>query len=216
MSSEAKQIHPPRVPGPSLAIADMPRGPNGRRLCRQCQTETRNNRTTFCGQPCVHEWNIVHDTNYARGCVARRDEGVCVECGIDTFALSPWLNLALQHIAYVRGRRANAAHFGVEFVETPEEAAGEAFVAALEALGWSRARMKARIGASLWDMDHVVPVVEGGGSCGLSNLRTVCLACHDRATAALAKRRAVSRRATAADARAAINTVRVNNGRAPR
>lgn len=45
-----------------------------------------------------------------------------------------------------------------------------------------------------WEMDHRVPVVEGGGSCGLENLRTLCRACHRRETAALARRRAERRR----------------------
>jgi len=41
----------------------------------------------------------------------------------------------------------------------------------------------------LWDADHVVPVVEGGGECDLSNMRTLCLKCHREVTAALRKRR---------------------------
>jgi 5-methylcytosine-specific restriction endonuclease McrA len=42
---------------------------------------------------------------------------------------------------------------------------------------------------SLWDADHIVPVVEGGGECDLDNLRTLCLKCHRKATAALRERR---------------------------
>ena len=42
---------------------------------------------------------------------------------------------------------------------------------------------------SLWDADHIIPVVEGGGECDLANLRTLCLACHRRETAALRLRR---------------------------
>jgi len=38
---------------------------------------------------------------------------------------------------------------------------------------------------SLWDADHIVPVVEGGGECDLSNMRTLCLRCHRQATTAL-------------------------------
>ena len=38
---------------------------------------------------------------------------------------------------------------------------------------------------SLWDADHIVPVAEGGGQCGLSNMRTLCLKCHRKATAEL-------------------------------
>jgi len=40
-----------------------------------------------------------------------------------------------------------------------------------------------------WEVDHITPVVEGGGSCGLENLRTLCWACHKRATRDLGVRR---------------------------
>jgi len=45
---------------------------------------------------------------------------------------------------------------------------------------------------SLWDADHIVPVVEGGGECSLDNLRTLCLKCHRRETALLRARRSKS------------------------
>lgn len=38
---------------------------------------------------------------------------------------------------------------------------------------------------SLWDADHILPVCEGGGECDLTNLRTLCLACHRDVTDAL-------------------------------
>lgn len=41
---------------------------------------------------------------------------------------------------------------------------------------------------SLWHVDHIVPVVEGGGSCGLRNLRTLCVWCHKRETRKLRAR----------------------------
>jgi 5-methylcytosine-specific restriction enzyme A len=43
---------------------------------------------------------------------------------------------------------------------------------------------------SLWDADHLTPVVEGGGECGLANMRTLCLKCHRSTTAELRRRRA--------------------------
>lgn len=43
---------------------------------------------------------------------------------------------------------------------------------------WGRRR-------SLWDADHVLAVSEGGGECGLANIRTLCLLCHRKVTAAL-------------------------------
>lgn len=53
--------------------------------------------------------------------------------------------------------------------------------------------LSGRFRRSLWDADHIVPVVEGGGECDLSNIRTLCLKCHRAATTALCERR---RRAT--------------------
>jgi hypothetical protein len=49
-------------------------------------------------------------------------------------------------------------------------------------------------GQHLWEADHIVPVVEGGGECGIENYRTLCIACHRAETAKLAARRAVKRR----------------------
>ena len=41
---------------------------------------------------------------------------------------------------------------------------------------------------SLWDADHIVPVVEGGGECDLANIRTLCLPCHKQETEKLRRR----------------------------
>jgi 5-methylcytosine-specific restriction endonuclease McrA len=50
-------------------------------------------------------------------------------------------------------------------------------------------------GRSLWEADHITPVVEGGGECDLSNLRTLCLRCHRMATLGLRLRRAEAKEA---------------------
>jgi 5-methylcytosine-specific restriction endonuclease McrA len=55
---------------------------------------------------------------------------------------------------------------------------------------WGLARFSRK---SLWDADHIVPVIEGGGECDLSNIRTLCLRCHRQVTLELRKRRAVER-----------------------
>jgi 5-methylcytosine-specific restriction enzyme A len=58
----------------------------------------------------------------------------------------------------------------------------------------ARRRFEKEWGArrSLWDADHTVPVVEGGGECGLANMRTLCLKCHRAVTAELRRRRATA------------------------
>jgi 5-methylcytosine-specific restriction endonuclease McrA len=39
----------------------------------------------------------------------------------------------------------------------------------------------------LWEADHIVPVVLGGGMCGLDNYRTLCVPCHKKASARLTR-----------------------------
>lgn len=41
---------------------------------------------------------------------------------------------------------------------------------------------------TLWDADHITPVVEGGGECDLNNMRTLCLRCHREETSRLRAR----------------------------
>lgn len=42
---------------------------------------------------------------------------------------------------------------------------------------------------TLWDMDHILPVKEGGGQCDLSNLTSLCINCHRVKTEAAARKR---------------------------
>jgi len=58
---------------------------------------------------------------------------------------------------------------------------------------WPVHRIVKRSG-HLWQADHIVPVVEGGGECGLDNYRTLCTECHKQVTRELAARRAAERR----------------------
>ena len=132
------------------AISSLPKGPNGRALCRWCSVEVAPPARTFCSNACVHEWKIRTQADYAKMHVAKRDDGICALCRVDTFAaLRPLPNR-----------------------EFPSREARRCF-----------------------DMDHIVPVVEGGGACGLDNLRTLCRPCHRAVTAELQKRRAAARRA---------------------
>lgn len=43
---------------------------------------------------------------------------------------------------------------------------------------------------TLWDADHIVPVSEGGGACGLSNIATLCRWCHKNKSGDDSRRRA--------------------------
>jgi 5-methylcytosine-specific restriction enzyme A len=71
---------------------------------------------------------------------------------------------------------------------------------------WTRSRPAAsdraarktwRAARPRWEADHIVPVADGGGECGLDNYRLLCRPCHVSVTLAWRARRALSRGAAA-------------------
>ena len=130
--------------------AELPKGPNGRNLCRRCARECDKANRTFCSAECVHQWKLRTQPAYLRHKVLERDLGVCALCGVDTMAEI----------------KANNPR-------------------------WA---MRSSTG-HLWHADHIIPVIEGGGECGIENIRTLCVACHRSETAALRRRMADKRKA---------------------
>lgn len=131
----------------------LPKGANGRCLCRWCQLEVPPGRLTFCSEWCVEEWRLRSDPGHLRERVFERDRGVCAVCQTDCTAL-------LHHLKRLRGPARKRA-----------------------LADWNLRGRK-----TLWDADHIVPVIEGGGECDLSNMRTLCLKCHRAHTAELRNR----------------------------
>lgn len=177
---------------------NLPRGPNGRVLCRLCGTEIPRGRRTFCSERCVHEWRIESDPAYARAEVFKRDHGVCSVCGTDCYTergravfgdrWSGRVGLSGGRIGWPTpyAPRGSLSQYQVE--------RSERFQEAVQRLSIPRGRWW----SDWWDMDHAVPIVEGGGL-GLDNLRTLCIACHRSETVALAARLAAARRPPAAE-----------------
>ncbi len=166
------------------------RDPEGHALCRWCGRPVPKGRRTFCSQSCVDEFCVRTDPSYARAAVKRRDHGVCHRCGRDTQE-----DLGLLHEA----QRAYRDDQG------PDE---RARAASLARTVWDRYRMAwdpcwwmEWHTPALWEAHHVVPVVEGGGECGLDGLVTLCVRCHREETAAMAARRAEERDPEGARAR---------------
>lgn len=146
------------------------------KICRWCGVALSGRRTAWCSQAHTDEYLIRRSPGIARVHVGRRDRGVCALCGRDTRALERFWgkrftyfyhhdNRDLHRRLHRAWRRMKRASLGVEYRRT-----------------------------GYWDMDHIVPVVEGGGGCGLDNLRTLCIPCHRDETAELAKRRAAGHR----------------------
>ena len=76
----------------------VPRGPNGRGICRWCSLEVPRRRFTFCSDYCVHEWKLRTQPAYVREQVFLRDHGVCAVCRVDTIA-------AARKLRYSRGAK---------------------------------------------------------------------------------------------------------------
>lgn len=57
---------------------------DGAKRCRWCWGPVGKGRRTFCGDACVEEYRILHDWNFVRELVLKRDHGVCAMCGVDT------------------------------------------------------------------------------------------------------------------------------------
>lgn len=158
-----------RMTGGFCSIKNLPKGPNGRNLCRWCSKEVPKGRRSYCGDACVDEWRIRTDPAFVRRKVFERDHGICEICAIDTIALQDALRhmqwdyhssyryvyRQLMHDHYHHGRTLFAKFLKDNWLA-----------------GWDHA----------WDADHIHPVIEGGGECGLEGYRTLCVRCHKAVT----------------------------------
>jgi 5-methylcytosine-specific restriction endonuclease McrA len=83
--------------------------------------------------------------------VYERDKGVCKICGIDTKIISKEI---LSYSENSLERNEILKKYDIS----------------------TKRKIKKRMG--VWDADHIIPVKDGGGQCGLDNLRTLCIKCH--------------------------------------
>jgi len=144
----------------------------GRWLCRWCGKPCPKGRFSWCSGGCYAEFLVRFSAANVRYYVFERDQGVCAKCGINT----EWLENQARRIYRVarRMRGLDIRGLGAQWGPWPVGAWGS-------------------VSTSLWEADHIVPVVEGGGCCGLDNYQTLCVPCHKAETAALAARRARAR-----------------------
>jgi 5-methylcytosine-specific restriction enzyme A len=189
-----------------------------KRSCRWCGGAVPKGRRSWCSQRCVDEALMVAQPGFARRKVEERDHGVCSACGIDCGRLERLverLGKLARAIIWVRAadQRPVASYWdpqpdGARVVQVQHPAATKAMANLEIALAllslwaghdvrkwcgsWNRGEGRREwwsLKHSLWQADHIKPVVEGGGGCGLYNYRTLCLRCHKGATAELAHRR---------------------------
>jgi hypothetical protein len=106
--------------------------------------------------------------------VLARDQGVCAICRIDTRRIERTALIVSRMLT--RTGRSYANHYEFNGYE-----AKKISDRILMAKGFNPSR-------ALWEADHVLPVAEGGGGCGLDGYRTLCQRCHSRVTGELRAR----------------------------
>lgn len=157
-------------------------GVDGQAQCRRCLGDMPPGRSMFCSDACEHEFRIRVSPAYARAAVYRRDRGVCAHCRLDCGMLDRVIRRLRQGDPAMVGDGLDDDERGDGIREQVVDEEGEqAAVALIAALGLGSRKKP----CSLWQVDHRVPFSTGGADCGLGNLRTLCLACHQVQTKAL-------------------------------
>jgi hypothetical protein len=131
-------------------------------LCRNCGQNVKrfdSRKQTFCCNECVKEWKIKSDPVYARRLVLKRDKGICTCCGRDTLEIQKQIEI----IRTRYGTGSTADYIEQLFFEQQ----------GLDPMLHRK---------TFYDADHIKPVSQGGGECGLEGLRLLCLWCHAKAT----------------------------------
>jgi 5-methylcytosine-specific restriction protein A len=148
----------------------LPKGPNGKALCRMCGEEVKGRRRSFCSDACVHQYKLRNQPRYVASQLYKRDRGKCCICGVDTYKVrrdywKEWHDCKTKEEKKVLDERYKEA-------------------------GW--APMKGR---RYWEADHILPVAEGGGPNDwpkdqdyLCNFRTLCRPHHKEETKKLMER----------------------------
>jgi 5-methylcytosine-specific restriction endonuclease McrA len=175
------------------------KGPNGRNLCFcGCGREVEKPRINWFSDACVSAWKRINDPATIRRLVHERDHGICAVCGVDSDR-EQRIALETERLWHWLARR--EAERLLDLKQLPSSSGDGKAYAFGECWHWANVwvaeQIKARgwsTSGHTWEADHIVPVVEGGGQCGLENYRTLCLRCHRKATAELARRRASARR----------------------
>lgn len=163
-------------------LTKIRKGPLGKNLCRWCDTEVTGRRINWCSKKCVDEYRAATDPVLIRKAVFERDQGLCQICQIECLAVQKQID------NFIRNRP--DWHID-EQVWLYRDWCKQ--VPLLNAQYGLRIKYTNVRDVHVYEIDHIVPVIEGGSS-AMNNLRTLCMRCHKAESAALAKRRAQKRR----------------------
>lgn len=152
----------------------------GENLCVWCEAVIQKPRRRWCSDACVEEFNIRASGSVAANAVYERDKGICQLCGVDAQKLLAHAFPYIPKHHWIQSRE-SYKKFEDEIIEFAKGI--EAARKVREEFPWLQPGM-----SNATEIDHIIPVVEGGGCCGLDNLRTLCRQCHLQETRKLRER----------------------------
>ena len=126
----------------------------------------------YCSQACGDEGRLrrggVFASRNLRTAVFALEAGVCTRCGFDTHRLYEDIRglepaQRLNRFMNAKWKLPNTRNALDNLLSNPKE-------------------------GDFWQVDHIRAVSEGGGGCGLENLRTLCVPCHQQETDDLRRR----------------------------
>lgn len=135
--------------------------------CTWCGQQVPKGRRSWCSQTCVDAF-MCRQPSTARGIVTQRDRGICQQCGRDTGRIKS----LLYRLRYQGGYVAQSPAW-------PE--AYKCYEQLLLGLGFNAPHGQLWR-AELFEVDHIVPVADGGGLCTPAGLATLCVPCHKMKT----------------------------------
>ncbi|CBZ53606.1 conserved hypothetical protein [Neospora caninum Liverpool] len=136
-------------------------------LCSQEWEVRCSDNDLFCSGDCRAAFFARKNADSLRRQVFRSDRGICCSCGIDCVAL-------LAGVKAMRAAGQDAATIGA-FIGS--------FAPAFRAFPTLCALLiREPVDGNAWHADHIIPVHQGGGLCDLTNVQTLCRACHQLKT----------------------------------
>lgn len=124
--------------------------------CTWCGQQVPKGSRTWCSDACVQEFKLRCCSQTQARHVLKRDAGICQECGRDTIEAESEFERRWAE------EKKNHGVFFSQYKDAMKDLQTE--------LGFARGSWR--------EVDHIVPVVLGGGLCGVDNLRLLCGKCH--------------------------------------
>lgn len=148
-------------------------------LCRLCKSPCPEGERSWCSERCLKRYLTISSGGYVRHQLLERDRGICALCGVDGVRMDAAL-----------------AQLREDLLHPLLMSIHPMIATSLRAEGWTNIKLRGRgcyadalEFSSCWEADHIVPVHDGGGQCGIENYRTLCYVCHKQVSSAQSKGR---------------------------